>query len=153
MTIYRLTKAKHQEEVFTGTGSMRTDGRWHRAGTPIIYASGTAASALLEVIAHAEAPSLLSHPYVLFTIDVNPDRHLLALPRERWPSDWRARQWPASTQHIGIRWFQDRDSAILEVPSAIVSRQRNYLINPQHPHFQELQIDGPGPFEIDPRLA
>lgn len=34
----------------------------------------------------------------------------------------------------------------------IVPYQRNYLINPQHPAFGELDIAGPNAFEIDPRL-
>ena len=132
---------------------MRSAGRWHRAGVPVVYASDAPASALLEVIAHTEAISLLRYAHVLFTIDVEPDRHLLVLEPEAWPEGWRVSPWPRSTQRIGSRWFEDQDSVILQVPSAIVPRQHNYLINPQHPHFQELRIEGPTPFEIDPRLA
>ena len=153
MTIYRLTKAKYADTAFDGIGSLRSAGRWHQTGIPVVYASDAPASALLEIVAHAEAASLLGHAYVLFTIDLAPERHLLTLEPEAWPADWRALDWPASTQRIGTRWFEDRDSVVLQVPSAIVPQQHNYLVNPRHPHFEELKIKGPTPFEIDPRLA
>ena len=153
MRIYRLTKAKYQETAFAGIGALRSAGRWHRAGTPVVYASDAPASALLEIIAHTEAAALLAHRYVLFAIDLVPARHLLVLEPSALPADWRAPLWPRSTQVIGTRWFEDADSVVLEVPSAVVPRQRNYLINPRHPRFEELRITGPAPFEIDPRLG
>lgn len=153
MTIYRLTKARHQETAFTGYGALQSDGRWHQAGVPVVYASDTPAGALLEIIAHTEASSLLRHAYVLFTIRFQPDRHLLVLEPEAWPADWRAFPWRSASQHVGTRWMQDQDSVVLQVPSAIVPQQHNYLINPQHPRFEELQVEGPTPFEIDTRLA
>ena len=153
MTIYRLTKARYQDTAFTGIGGLRSTGRWHQAGTPIVYASDTPAGALLEIIVHTEAVSLLNHPYVLFHIDLDEDRHLLTLEPGAWPPDWNARRWPASTQRIGLTWFQDQDSVVLQIPSAIVPQQHNYLINPHHPHFSELHISDPTPFTIDPRLT
>lgn len=153
MTIYRLTKVRYKDTAFTGLGTLQSGGRWHQAGAVVVYASDTPAGALLEVIVQTEAASLLGHSYVLFTIDFDRDRHLLVLEPKVWPADWRALVWPPTTQLIGTRWFRDQDSVILQVPSAIVPQQHNYLINPQHPLFHELQIDGPTLFEIDPRLA
>lgn len=153
VTIYRLTKATYQDTAFSGVGALRSAGRWHPVGMPIVYASDTPAGALFEVMVHTEAAALLSHAYVLFAIDLERDRHLLVLEPEGWPDDWRALTWPASTQQIGRRWFQDQDSAILQVPSAVVPQQHTYLVNPPHPHVQELRIEGPMPFDIDPRLA
>lgn len=152
-TIYGLRKARYGEVAFDGSGSMRSDGRWHRAGIRIVYASDTPSAALLELVAHTEAAHLLSLDYVFFTIDFDPDRHLLVLTPDLWPPDWRALDWPGSTQRIGTQWFQDVDSVILQVPSAIVPQQHNYLINPVHPRFEEMRIEGPTPFKIDSRLA
>lgn len=42
---------------------------------------------------------------------------------------------------------------MLEGPSAVVPRQRNYLVSVEHPRFEELQVEGPEPFEIDARLS
>lgn len=152
-SIYRLTKARYREAAFSGAGSMRFDGRWHRRGIRIAYASDSPAGALLEVIVHTEATSRLKHDYVLFEIRFDPDAHLLTAGPDVLPDDWRAVPWPASTQEIGTFWYDEQASAVLEVPSAVVPRQWNYLINVTHPRFEELEIQDPEPFEIDPRLA
>jgi RES domain-containing protein len=151
--IYRLTKARYQDTAFSGEGSMRFDGRWHRRGIRIAYASDAPASALLEVIVHTEAFSRLHHDYVLFAVRFDPDAHLLTVGPDLLPDDWRAVPWPAATQEIGTFWYEERASVVLEVPSAVVPHQRNYLINVAHPDFEELAIEGPEPFKIDPRLA
>ena len=132
---------------------MKYDGRWHRRGVRVAYASGTPAGALLEVIAHTEASSRLEHPYVLFEICFDADEHLLKAGPDVLPEDWRAVPWPVSTQEIGALWTEQQASVVLEVPSAVVPRQRNYLINVAHPRFEELEVHGPDPFEIDARLA
>ena len=102
---------------------------------------------------HTEAVALLRHRYVLYTLDLGHERHLLALTPGDLPADWRSPLWPASTQAVGTRWFADQDSVVLEVPSAIVPHAQNYLLNPQHPLFGELVIQGPEPFELDSRLG
>jgi RES domain-containing protein len=152
-SIYRLTKARYADTAFSGEGSMRYDGRWHRRGIRIVYASDAPASALLEVIAHTEAHSRLQHEYVLFEVRLDPDEHLLTVDADMLPDDWRAVPWPSSTQEIGTFWYKEDASVVLEVPSAVVPRQRNVLVNVTHPRFDELQIQGPEPFEIDSRLA
>jgi RES domain-containing protein len=151
--IYRLTKARYADTAFSGEGSMRYDGRWHRRGIRIVYASDAPASALLEVIAHTEAHSRLQHDYVLFEVRLDPDEHLLTVGSDMLPDDWRAVPWPTSTQEIGTFWHEEQASVVLDVPSAVVPRQRNVLVNVAHPRFNELQIQEPEPFEIDSRLA
>jgi RES domain-containing protein len=151
--IYRLTKARYQDTAFSREGSVRFDGRWHRRGIRIAYASDSPAGALLEVIVHTEAVSRLRHDDVLFEVRFDPDAHLLTVGPDVLPDDWRAVPWPASTQEIGTFWYDEQASVVLEVPSAVVPRQRNYLINVAHPDIEELAIQGPGPFEINPRLA
>lgn len=150
MTIYRLTKAAYAETAIRGS---RGRGRWHRLGTPMIYAADAPATALLETLVHADRADLLRMPYVVFAITLNPGRHLLRLPPSLLPSDWQAWPWPASTQEIGTYWFEAQASVVLAVPCAVVPYQRIYLINRQHSHFAELEITGPDDFPIDARLA
>ena len=152
-SIYRLTKARYAESAFSGKGSVRRDGRWHQRGVRLAYASDTPAGALLEIIAYTEASSRLEHDYVLFDVRFDPSEHLLTVGADVLPTDWRAVPWPASTQEIGTFWYEEQASTVLEVPSAIVPRQYNYLINTQHPRFEELLVEGPAPFEIDTRLT
>jgi RES domain-containing protein len=41
---------------------------------------------------------------------------------------------------------------LLQVPSAVIRAEFNYLINPLHPRFEELVIGSPEPFRFDSRL-
>ena len=150
MTIYRVTKAAYADAAFRGS---RGRGRWHRLGTPMVYAADAPATALLETLVHAGRADLLEMPYVVFEVRLDAGRHLLRLPPEQLPADWQAWPWPASTQEIGTYWFESEASVVLEVPCAVVPYHRNYLINVQHPDFMELEMEGPAAFPIDPRLV
>ena len=150
MIVYRVTKAAYAETAFKGS---RGRGRWHRTGTPMVYAADAPATALLETLVHADRATLIDIPYVVFEIDFDPADLLLRLPPNLLPSDWQAWPWPASTQEIGTYWFESQASVVLEVPCAVVPHHRNYLLNVQHPRFSELNIQGPDDFPIDPRLA
>ena len=44
------------------------------------------------------------------------------------------------------------DAPVQQVPSVVVPREWNYLINPTHDDFAELAWSEPQVFRIDPRL-
>jgi RES domain-containing protein len=119
----------------------------------MIYTAGQPATAVLETLVHVGRADLLRVAYVLFRIRLDPGAHLLRLPADALPDDWQAWPWPSSTQDVGTFWFDRRPSVVLEVPSAVVPAQRNYLVNPQHAAFGERAIDGPEPFPVDTRLG
>ena len=150
LTVFRVARASYAATAFRGS---RGRGRWHRLGTPMVYAADAPATALLETLVHAGSADLITSPYVVFEITLDPKRHLLRLPEDLLPPDWQAWPWPASTQVIGTYWFEATASVALEVPCAVVPRQRNYLLNIRHPDFEALDIRGPEQFPIDPRLV
>ncbi len=57
-----------------------------------------------------------------------------------------------SSQSLGDWWIEAKVSAVLEVPSVIVSREHNYLLNPAHPDFAKIVPEPPALFHFDPRL-
>jgi RES domain-containing protein len=40
----------------------------------------------------------------------------------------------------------------LELPSAIIRAEANYLLNPLHPDFRRIALGKPEPFSFDARL-
>ena len=117
-----------------------------------MYAAENPALALLETLVHVETPDLLAFAYIVVPIRLA-DEHLATLAEQDLPAGWDAWPYPAATQSLGTEWFTHQTSVVLEVPSAVVPRQRNYLINPQHPRFPELEIGEAEDFPIDSRLA
>jgi RES domain-containing protein len=53
---------------------------------------------------------------------------------------------------LGDQWVRDGRSAVLELPSAIIPSESNYLLNPAHRDFQKIIIRKPVAFSFDPRL-
>jgi RES domain-containing protein len=41
---------------------------------------------------------------------------------------------------------------LLRVPSALVPREANYVVNPAHPDAQRIKVGAPEPLEWDARL-
>ncbi len=51
-----------------------------------------------------------------------------------------------------MQWLANRRSAVLSVPSVIIPSERNFLINPEHPRFDQIKLCTVTPFFFDPRL-
>ena len=52
----------------------------------------------------------------------------------------------------GPAWLRAGQSAVLEVPSAIVPSEKNYVPNPRHPDFRRIRIGKALAFVFDPRM-
>ena len=53
---------------------------------------------------------------------------------------------------FGDAWIRERRTAVLVVPSVVARRERNVLINPQHPDFSGIVGGTPEPVLWDARL-
>jgi RES domain-containing protein len=65
-------------------------------------------------------------------------------------SGWRDQ--PAITREIGDQWLDRPSSALLSVPSAIVPRGLNFLLNPAHLDAPQVAIVEVIQAPFDPRL-
>lgn len=116
------------------------------------YASETLSLATLELYVHLPS-TLLPMDLVAVEIQV-PD----LLPLEEWtveslPSDWDSQTFMDATQALGSAWVASTRTLLLRVPSVIVPREWNVLVNPSHPDFPKLRVQPPQRFTLDPRLA
>lgn len=102
---------------------------------------------MLEILVHMRIPM----DYELYSVKFD-----TALVRElavqNLPRNWDAEPPTNDTQEIGDNWVLSASSAVLSVPSAVVPEERNYILNPRHPDFRHIRIDGPFPCYFDPRL-
>jgi RES domain-containing protein len=133
MQLWRLLKTRYAATAFDGEGARINGGRWNSPGTRVAYASSNSALAVLEVLVHMMAGSVLPG-YSLVRAHV-PDSLVEALPASELPKRWRAFPVPPEVQAIGDAWVQSGRALALTVPSAIVEGSHNVLINPQHAVF------------------
>lgn len=151
LSVWRITSKKFTKSAFKGEGARLYGGRWNTPGTPLIYTAESKSLAVLEILVHLDSPDLL-RKFVLF--DVKTDDSLVThLDPASLPKDWRRDPPPPDAQSIGDEWASSARSAVLRVPSAIVTGEFNFLLNPRHPDFGRLKIGQPQSFFFDPRLA
>jgi RES domain-containing protein len=146
---WRIVKARRAASAFTGEGARIEGGRWNPPGTAMVYTAQSAALATLEMLVHLRAGA--TPAYVLIPCQFD-GRLVERLDRRRLPADWRSYPAPPELQSIGDAWIKSQASAVLEVPSAIIASESNYLLNPRHPGFRTVRMGQPEPFPLDLRL-
>jgi RES domain-containing protein len=148
--VWRICRKAHA--AFDGEGARRAGGRWNRRGTAVVYASESLALAALELLVHA-APSLLPEDLVAIAADVPDSVAIETLEVKDLPRDWRAYPAPDALAERGSAWAGSGRTAVLAVPSAVVPRERNFLIHPGHPDFRRIRVGKAEPFALDTRLG
>lgn len=135
---------------FDGGGGLIRSGRWHEKGHRVVYAASSEALAVLEILVHLS--SVTEIPLYKCVKAAIPDE-LIVDVRDAGglPRDWNATV-PAAARRIGTAWLKVQRAAVLSVPSVVVPREYNYVINPAHPDFSRIDISEPLDFELDARL-
>jgi len=152
MRVWRICKAAHAAAAFTGEGALLYPGRWHHAGTIVVYCSESRALAALEQLVHVHRNRLPPN-FVCFEVVIPDEVSITAVRVEALPVEWHRQPGPPELRELGTRWADAAESAVLEVPSAVVPEEHNFLLNPRHPDFVRLAIRDPEPFPFDERLA
>src|SRR5471030_234145 len=142
--------AANGRDAFSGEGARKHGGRFNSKGLAVAYASATLSLAALEFLVHADVQLLRTLPLV--ACEAIWPAELIAETMTELPPNWRDTPAPKALQTFGDEWIRHRRTAILFVPSAIVPRENNLLLNPDHPDFARVSFGEPEVFSYDPRL-
>jgi RES domain-containing protein len=149
MIVYRLSKQSYSNDL-SGYGAEKAGGRWNSKGLPVLYTAASRALAVVEIAVHTPL-GIIPIDYYLSLIDV-PDTSIIKIDVNTLPKNWNRNPFIKHTQQIGDDFIRSRAALVLQVPSASVPGDFNYLINPRHPDFKEVQLKSIEPFEFDLRL-
>lgn len=149
-TAWRIAKARHQDNAFSGAGGLHSAGRWHAKGQRVVYAASSLALAALEVFVHLNRAHAAIR-WVMFEIVIPDEVAVEVRAGARLPRGWRSEPPIAATMRIGTDWLRAGRSAVLRVPSAIIPTESNLLLNPLHADFRKLRPGKARPFEFDAR--
>jgi len=130
-------------------GASLYGGRWNHKGTPVIYSAETRALCALEVLVNSAE---LADDYVSISIDVPSDIAIKIVNIGDLPVGWNSNSAIDATRDIGTDWAKGLMTTVLSVPSAVIPRERNYILNPAHPDFARIHFSSPEPFYFDERL-
>ena len=126
-------------------------GRWNHTGYPAVYASGSRSLAALEFLVHvpmALAPENLS----IVEINIQENIEWESINESQLPSNWRDYPAPEQLANIGTNWIKSKSSLLLDIPSAVVEKEVNTLINPLHPDIKFVDLTNIEMFSFDSRL-
>jgi RES domain-containing protein len=149
MDAYRIADARHP--IFDPTGAVLHGGRWNSAGKRVIYASESYAAAMLEILAHRNAPKLTrNHKSVLIHI---PEELLIETVLPDALPGWDDQDEVAS-KAFGDAWYDSQRSPVLRVPSVVThGPEFNLVLNAIHPQFRLIEVEEPVAVVWDLRLA
>ena len=118
----------------------------------MVYTSAHLSLAVLEKLVHVDFDTFPAD-VVSYEIEVPDDLAVRTLALAALPRGWDAMPAPQSTQALGRAWIEDATGpGILSVPSVVVPRERNFLLNPSHPDAKRWKVVHREPFRLDARL-
>ena len=90
--------------------------------------------------------------FALFRVEIPKEVKVLELFEAGLPAHWRAEPPGPETMTVGEKWFRDRGTAVLKVPSVLVPAATNLIMNPEHPESEKLRIGKAEAFSFDPGM-
>jgi len=143
----------YEAHDLSGKGAELHGGRWNRPGRAAVYAATSIALACLETIVHLNQGGLPLNRF-LVRVDVPDDIwearqvHLAA----DLPVGWSAIPEGRVSLDTGQHWLDERNAALLLVPSVIVPEELNVLINVAHPETVRIKGIKVRPWLYDTRV-
>jgi RES domain-containing protein len=150
MILYRIGDCNYINDL-TGTGTRLFGGRWSSKGKPGLYLASSRALAVLEVLVHLQ-PLFIPDNYCLAEIEV-PESNIEQADVSHLPSNWKDISPPGQIKKIGDDFLRDKKHLTLQLPSAIVQAEYNFLVNPLHPDMAGVKVLKQEPFGFDERLV
>jgi len=147
MLVFRIILAKYADKLIASGRAAR----WNPNDVEMIYSASSRSLACLENVVHRSGKGL-NQVFDVLTIDIPRHIKIKKILLEDLHADWKDYDRVYLTQRMGEKWINNNDTAVLQVPSSIVSEEVNYLLNPKHKDFGEIKIVKRQPFVFDSRI-
>ena len=149
MLVYRICWPQFTDDL-TGQGSFLFGGRWNFKGERMLYTATNPSLAMLEMLVHLPN-CVIQTNFCLITIELK-FKTIDELELKDCPQDWRNSDAPESLKRLGSSFLKMQKHAGLLVPSVIMPKDKNLLINPLHKDTASLTIVDKMDLEIEKRL-
>ena len=151
-SVWQAIDAEFADDPLSIEGSMLYPGRWHSAGTLVLYAAATESLAYLEKYVNLSV-ELRTIPHVMLEIGLPDDGVIDALEDLILTApDWRGAD-PTQSRALGDRWVEHSTALALSVPSVLVESDRNLVFARRSPLFDKLHMVSERRFTYVPRLT
>lgn len=120
-------------------GASLFGGRWNSKGVPVVYTTQSRSLAALELYANRSKAGMLMN-LSLAAVAISEKATIREIDVSDLPSGWNKYPAPLELADIGSKWAASLDSLVLCVPSALIPKEKNYLLNPLHPDMAYASI-------------
>lgn len=148
MIIYRLAVDAFKNDL-SGNGAKLFGGRWNSTGISALYTAQHISLAILEILVNMNK-NFIPINYHLIKIEIPNDIKGFIVSKEKLKKNWK--EDFEYTQFIGSEFFKQNKALYLQVPSAIVDEEFNFVFNPLHPDYKKIKIKAVSKFKFDNRL-
>jgi RES domain-containing protein len=148
MKVFRISNCKYIDDL-KGTGAASFSGRWHNKGTYILYTAASPSLSLLESVVHIS--NIATSNYCMICLEV-PENSILKIPATELPANWLENPSPDIIKNIGDQFIFNNRYLALQLPSAIMPEECNYLLNPNHLLFKQVKVVYKRSLDVDKRL-
>jgi RES domain-containing protein len=148
MLLHRISHCQYIEDL-SGTGARLYGGRWNNVGKPMVYMASSRSLAVLEVLVHLP-PTIIPDNFCQITFEVPEDVQVIDL--KKLPPNWQEYPEPSILKTLGDKFLKANKHLLLKVPSAIVTDEFNYLLNPMHSLAASVKKVERKKFSFDERL-
>ncbi len=149
MLVYRICNSIYAKTL----SASGRENRWNSEGKYVLYCASSLSLACLEMIVHTSGELLYTQNYSSVTIEIPENSLITSIDNTSLLMDWKLLDKRRHTQNIGDEWYNKQETLLLKVPSAIISREANYLINTKHPDFSKVSIVEIDSFMFDERIS
>lgn len=149
MLVYRICWPQFSEDL-TGQGAFLHGGRWNFKGERMLYTATNPSLAMLEMLVHL--PNLvIQTSFTLITIDLK-IKQIAEIEANQLPPEWRDSDAPESLKRIGSGFLKDQQKPGLLVPSVVMPKDKNLLLNPVLLPENSIRILDKMDLELEKRL-
>jgi RES domain-containing protein len=151
--VWRLAHPEFAAAIH-GERNATTGARWNSPGNGVLYASFTLSLSILEAYVHLPPAMRTNLPEMTaIRIHVPDETRWDAINVAELPSDLEGKEAQARCRQLGDAWIAGRETLVCTIPSIIIPRENNLMVNPAHPSMSKVRIVETEGFRFDPRLA
>lgn len=148
MITYRITRSLYKNDL-SGNGARLYGSRWNTKGVPMLFTAEHISLAALEMLVHLQFAEIPDSFHLLY-IELPEEDPKLEITSSKLKANWKTDE--AYTAFMGDEFLRQKNALSLKVPSAVISEEHNYIINPLHRDFFKIRIIKSKPFTLDKRF-
>lgn len=135
MLVYRITHKNYSKDLY----APGIKGRWNSTGNKVIYCAESIPLAFLENMIRRQGVGF-NNDFKIMIIDIPDDLPTITIEVSDLKEGWRDFKDYSLCQYKGDKWYNEGTTALLKVPSAVLTECFNFVINTVHADYKKVKL-------------